>query len=186
MSLIATQLPEDVFEHIAKNAGIVAKAFNTESWSVNRSDIAGATTGGIEFKDAPDYQDYGEDIDNCPKNTKELKEIVSRVITVAGTYVSVTKEEMKNMIAAADISGTKITPRDELTDEDFRELWFIVDYGVGGAIAIHLKDTLNTEGLSIKTSDKAKAQFSFSFMAHYSMTDPSEVPYEIYIKESAA
>ena len=184
MGLLATQIPDDVFETIAKNAGILLNEFDPETWTVSRSAIKGATTGGIDFKDAPSYTDYGEDIDNCPKGTMELQEIESREVTAASTYVSVRPAEIKNLVVAADKVGDKITPRNELKTSDFeKEIWFVTDYGVDGAIAIRLDNVMNTDGFALKTTDKGKGNFAFNYKAHYSIKDPDKVPYEIFIKE---
>jgi hypothetical protein len=185
MSLIATQIPEDVFEHISKNAGILLSDFDPEKWVVDRSKIIGATSGGINFKDAPSYSDWGDDIDNCPKNTMELKNLDSREVTASGTYVTITPAMLKQLIGAADLSedGAQITPRAELKTDDFTsKLWFLTDYGVGGAIAVRLDNVLNADGYSLQTGDKSKGTHSFNYMAHYSIDDPDTVPYEIYIK----
>ena len=56
----------------------------------------------------------------------------------------------------------------------------------GGFIAIHLINALSTGGFQMKTADKAKGQFAFEYMAHYSITEPETVPFEIYIKAGTA
>lgn len=186
MGLLATQIPDDVFDCIAKNAGVLLNDFNPSTWTVTRSSIKGATTGGIDFKDAISYLDYGEDIDNCPKGTKELMEVDTREVTAAGTYVSVRPEELKNLAVTADSSegGKKITPRNTLAQEDFEDaIWFVTDYGKAGAIAIRMDNVINADGFALKTTDKGKGNFAFTYKAHYSITDPDKVPYEIFIKE---
>ena len=183
MALIATQLPENFAEEIAKNAGVLVKNFNTEGWAVSRADIIGATSGGINFKDAPEFTDFGEDIDNCPKNTMELKEITDRAITCGGTFVSANMDLVKRLIGAGSISGKTITPSDELTEEDFGKLWLIVDYGKDNAVAIEMDNVLSTGGFAIQTTDKNKGQFAFEFTAHYSLENPDEVPYKVHFKE---
>lgn len=185
MSLIATQLPSDIFETIQRNAGVLVREFDVEGWAVNAENIVGATTGGLKFSDVPSYMDFGDDIDNCPKNMMELKQIESREVKVSGTYVAVRADEIKNLAGAADITEGTITPRDELKLDDFKTLWFVCDYGKDGAIALELSNTLNTAGLSLQTTDKGKGQFAFDYTAHYSMTNPSEVPYKIHIKSAS-
>lgn len=190
-----TQIPTTTFEELQLNAGILASAFTPSSGSLTNSNILGATTGGITFTDTPSYKDFGDDIDNCPKNTKELKKIESREIKISGTFVTVDTTRAKSLIAAADIDGTdttKIVPRDTLSSSDFSDIWFVGDYSDkngttnGGFIAIKLKDALSTGGFSLKTSDKEKGQFAFEFTAHYSINSPDTVPYEMYIKAGTA
>lgn len=188
MGKAATKLPDKVFEHIQMNAGILMSTFDPETWAISATGIIGATSGGINFTDTPSYVDYGDDIDNCPKNTKELKEIESREIKISGTYVSVTPTQIKSLAAAADLDSSKavITPRNTLSDADFEDIWFVGDYGKGGMIAINLKNALSTTGFALQTTDKAKGTFAFEYTAHYTLDDADTVPYTVYIKEGAA
>lgn len=186
-----TQIPASTFEELQLNAGILLSAFEPETGSFERENILGATSGGVSFTDVTEYQDFGEDIDNCPKNTKELKRVNSREIKVSGTYITVNTQRAKSLIAAADVDesdATKITPRDNLEETDFNDIWWVGDYSDkndetnGGFIAIKLINALSTDGFSLQTGDKSKGQLAFGYTAHYSIEDPSAVPYEMYIK----
>ena len=186
-----TQIPTSTFEELQLNAGILLSEFDPENGSFERENILGATSGGVSFTDVPEYQDFGEDIDNCPKNTKELKRVNSREIKMSGTYITVNTQRAKSLIAAADVDesdATKITPRDNLEETDFNDIWWVGDYSDkndetnGGFIAIKLINALSTDGFSLQTGDKSKGQLAFGYTAHYSIEDPSAVPYEMYIK----
>lgn len=190
-----TKLPQNTFEELQLNAGILLSSFTPSTAEITESEILGATSGGISFNDTPTYQDFGDDIDNCPKNTKELKRVESRDIKISGTFLTVNTTRAKSLIATADIGSsdnTKITPRDEIKTADFADIWWVGDYSDkngatnGGYIAIHLIDALSTGGFSIQTGDKAKGQFAFEYTAHYSLNDVEKVPYEIYIKSGTA
>lgn len=191
-----TQIPTDTFEQLQLNAGIIATDFDPATGSVTAADIIGATTGGTNFRDSVDYIDFGDDIDNCPKNTLELKKVDSRTVTMSGTLVTVTTATGKLLVGAADVAGKKITPRDVLKSTDFNDLWWIGDYsdvnedsGSGqtatsaGFIAIKLINALNTGGFQLQSTDRGKGQFAFEFTGHYSMADISKVPYELYVQE---
>lgn len=183
-----TQIPADTFKQIVLNAGILLKSFTPDTGTFSASDIVGATTGGITFEATPTFSDFGEDIDNCPKNTMELKKLDSWEVKMSGTYVTLTAEIAKSVISAADISNIKITPRNDIDLADFSDLWFVADYSNlngetnGGFCAIHLLNALSTSGLKIQSSDKAKGQFAFEYTAHYSISKPDIVPFEVYIK----
>ena len=183
-----TQIPADTFKQIVLNAGILLKSFTPDTGTFSASDIVGATTGGITFEATPTFSDFGEDIDNCPKNTMELKKLDSWEVKMSGTYVTLTAEIAKSVISAADISDIKITPRNDIDLADFSDLWFVADYSNlngetnGGFCAIHLLNALSTSGLKIQSSDKAKGQFAFEYTAHYSISAPDVVPFEVYIK----
>ena len=185
MAKITELLPTNIFDHIEIGAGIILNNFDTESWTPSASAIIGATSGGINFTDTPTYTDFGEDIDNCPKNTKELKMLDSREIKLSGTYVSLNPNEIKSLIASADIDeGSKvITPRSTISEEDFSDIWFVGDYGVDNCVAIHLENALSTGGFSLQTADKSKGQFAFEYTAHYSSNDSTKVPYTVYFKK---
>ena len=182
-----TKLRETAFQEIQLNAGIVMSEFDPELGTVDLTKIIAATTGGLQFTATPTYTDFGEDIDNCPKNMMELKKLDSWEIKMSGTYVTVTADSVKSLIGAADVSDTKITPRNDLTTEDFADVWMVCDYSDkngetnGGFIAIHMMNALSTAGFSLQTSDKAKGQFSFEYTAHYSMSDQDAVPFEVYV-----
>ena len=184
-----TQIPTTAMEEMQLNAGVLLSSFTPSSAEV--SGIIGATTGGIKFSATPTYSDFGDDIDNCPKNMMELKRQDSVEVKISGTFVTITAETAKKLMAAADIGisdQTKITPRNDLKTEDFADLWWVGDYSDkngatnGGFVAIHVMNTLNTGGFQLQTGDKSKGQFPFEFTGHYSINAQNVVPYEVYIK----
>lgn len=173
------------------NAGILLKDFTPADGSFELTDIIGATTGGVSFSDSMTFTDFGENIDNCPKNMKELKQLDTHEVTMSGTFVTVTAESVKTLIGVADIASgdnTKVVPRNDLLDTDFTDIWWVGDYSdkngetKGGYVAIHLLNALNTGGFQIQSTDKGKGQFAFSFTGHYSMSAQDTVPYEVYVK----
>ena len=185
-----TQIPSTAFQNIQLNAGIVVDSFNPETGVIGN--IFGATTGGVNFKDDVEYSDFGEDIDNCPKNTKELKHLDSHSVSMSGTFVTLDANTGKVLVASADvdeIDPSHIIPRNDIEQTDFIDLWWVGDYSdknIGdsaGFCAIHLMNALNTGGFQIQSTDKAKGQFAFEFTGHYSIENPDTVPYEIYIRE---
>lgn len=187
-----TQIPADTFQTIQLNAGVLVSEFSVESASVSASNIIGATTGGITFNATPTYSDWGEDIDNCPKNMKELKQLDEWAVTMTGTFATIKAELVKKLIGAADVAGNKVTPRNDIADTDFADLWWVGDYSDkngatnGGFIAIHMMNTLSTGGFQATSTDKAKGNFAFEFTAHYSQSAPDTVPFEVYVKAGTA
>lgn len=185
-----TKIPTTTMETIQLNAGILVDSFVPSTGVIGN--IIGATTGGVSFTDTPAYSDWGEDIDNCPKNTKELKHIDDRDVKLSGTFVTIDDDLAKTLVAGADVSSDTvpaILPRDYLTDTDFEDIWWVGDYSdkntgaaKAGFVAIHLINALNTGGFQLTTGDKAKGQFPFEFTGHYSIADTTIVPYELYVK----
>lgn len=183
-----TKIPETAFQEIQLNAGVILSEFDPSTGTMDMANLLGATTGGVNFTAVPTFSDYGEDIDNCPKNMKELKKLESWEIKMSGTYVTVNPNLVKSMVGVADVAKEKITPRNDVLDTDFTDLWFVGDYSDkngetnGGFVAVHMMNALSTAGFAIQTSDKAKGQFAFEYTAHYSMADQTIVPFEVYVK----
>lgn len=188
-----TQVPTDTFESLVLNAGILVDTFAPTTGVVG--DILGATTGGIEFNSNPTYTDFGEDIDNVPANTKQLKRLQSFDPTMSGTFLTADTATVKSLLGAASIDtadATKIVPRSALLESDFADLWWVGDYSdknedaetahKAGYIAIHLKNALNTSGFKISSSKDAKGTMGFEYHAHYDIADVSIPPFEIYVK----
>lgn len=180
-----TQIPVETFDQLQINAGMLLNKFNPATPPAEE-DKLGATTGGINFTATPTYSDFGEDIDNCPKNTLELKRQDDVEVKMSGTFVTISTESCKRLISAADISTedpNKIVPRRDLKLEDFQALYWVGDYGAtdGSYIMIHIMNALNTGGFKLQSTDKKKGQFAFEFTGHYSMKAQDVVPYEIAI-----
>lgn len=186
-----TQIPTDTFKKLQLNAGILTTEFDPETGTITPAKIFGATTGGVSFEATPEYVDFGEDIDNCPKNTKELKKTDSWEVVMSGTYVTMDTNIAKSMIGTADVSDNKVVPRNSVSQDDFQDIWFVGDYsdvnmdgstGKAGFIAVKLINALSTGGFKIQTADKEKGQFEFEYTGHYSMDNIDQVPFEVYIK----
>ena len=177
------------------NAGILATGFTPATGTLESADMLGATSGGVNFKATPTYSDFGDDIDNCPKNMMELKQLDSWDIKMSGTFVTVDTAAAKSLIGPADIGktdATKVTPRNSLATTDFDDIWWVGDYSDkngatnGGYIAIHMMNALSTGGFQVKSGDKAKGQFAFEYTAHFSNSAQDTVPFEVYIKAGTA
>ena len=181
--IVRDTLPQE----IQFGAAILTRKFQPKSGEIAKEDVFASTTGGFSFKDTITYGDMFEGIDNVPAGTKEGKFIDYRDVSASGTFVSITLESAKSLMASADIGedGIKITPTDELKDEDFDDFWIVGDYsvknGAGGFMAIHMMNVLSQDGFSWQTTNKGKGQFAFNYKAHYSITDIKKVPYEAYI-----
>ena len=188
-----TQIPVNTFKELQLNAGILVESFTPATGDV--SGLLGATTGGCNFKDDVEYKDFGDDIDNCPKNMMELKKLDKHEAKMGGTFITLSATTAKRLAGAADVDpndATHIVPRNDVKTTDFKDLWWVGDYSdsndgaSAGYLALHLMNSLNTGGFSIQSTDREKGQFAFEFLGHYSMAAQDTVPYEIYIKEGTA
>ena len=193
-----TQIPADTFSKLQLNAGILVSGstgFVPSTGVVTTANIIGATSGGIQVSCTPSFTDFGENVDNCPKNMMELKKLDAWECKISGTFITVSTTLAKLMLGAADIDGTdttKVTPRADLSDSDFTDIWFVGDYSDkngatnGGFVAVHLMNALSTGGFSLQTSDKEKGTFTAEFTGHVSMSAQTVVPMEFYIKAGTA
>lgn len=185
-----TKIPSTTFQKIQLNAGMLLTSFDPETATVDEKSMLAATSGGVNFTATPNFTDFGEDIDNCPKNTKELKHLESWEATMSGSAVTMDTALAKSFIGLADVSGTEVTPRNDVQDSDFADIWWVGDYsavnedgasGKAGFIAIQMMNALSSGGFQLQSTDKAKGTFEFEYTAHYSMTAQTVVPFNVYI-----
>lgn len=190
------RIPTATFQTLAMNAGVICTDFTANTGTIAEADILGATTGGLTVKCVPEFADMGDDIDNCPKNTMELKKVTSYTVTVSGTLVTVSATAAKKLIGAATVASTKITPDMDLdptaSTGDFGDIWVVADYSDkngatnGGYVACHILNALSTGGFSFVSSDGEKAKFNFEFTGHVSINAQDTVPFEFYVKAGTA
>lgn len=181
-----TVIPQSTFEEMQLDAGILLTSFNPASPSVVDSAIVCATTGGITASCVPTYSDLGEDVDNCPNNMKELKHLDSWECTLGFTSLGVSPANIKLALGAADIgSSSTITPRRDLAQTDFSDLWWVGDRADGGFVAIQIKNALSTGGFSLTTSKSGKGQVAVTLTGHVSMAAQNVVPMVFYSAEGS-
>lgn len=181
-----TIIPENTFDALQLDAGILLKTFDPADPDVDDEDIICATTGGINPVCRANYSDFGEDVDNCPNNMMELKHLDGWDCTMSFTALGTSPELIKMALGAADIDGTntsKIVPRRDLEQTDFSDLWWVGDRADGGFVAIQLKNALSTEGFSLQTSKNAKGQVAVTLMGHVSINDQDTVPMVFYSED---
>lgn len=175
-----SKIPVNTFERLAINAGMVLTDFDPSGKTYVEDNILGATTGGVTFTATPSFTDFGEDIDNCPKNTMELKQLDAWECLLSGTLVTTDSKTAKKLVGLADENGGKVVPRNVVKQTDFDDIWFVGDLSDGGYCAIRLINALSTGGFSLQSTDKGKAQFAFEFTGHYSIDSQDTVPFELY------
>lgn len=194
-----TQIPTDTFKKLQLGAGLLVTEFDPATGELTASNIVGATSGGVSFEATPSFKDFGEDIDNCPKNTKELKNLDGWETKMSGSFVTMDTKAAVSVIGTAAVASddpTKVVPRNSVDVKDFKDIWWVGDYsdinedgtsaGKAGFIAIKLISALSTGGFKIQSGDKAKGTFEFEYTGHYSLETIDTVPFEVYIKAGSA
>lgn len=181
-----TIIPQDTFDELQLDAGILLNTFDPSDPDVQDEDIICSTTGGITVACVPTYSDFGEDVDNCPNNTKELKHLDGWDCSISTTALGTSPAAIKLALGAADIDGsdsTKIVPRRDLAQTDFADLWWVGDRADGGLVAVKLLNALSTGGFSLKTTKNGKGQITLTLTGHVSINAQSVVPMVFYSKE---
>lgn len=180
-----TKIPQNTFEELQINAGILVKDFDVSTGTFADSDMLTATTGGITISVKPTYEDFGSDIDNCAKNTMELKRITETEVTISTTALNINEDLLLYMLGAADKDSSTgaIKPRKDLKVTDFSTIWWIGDLSNNGYIAVKISNALSTDGFSIKTSDKGKGNVSITLTGHTSLYAQDVIPAEFYLGE---
>lgn len=179
-----TAIPQDTFDALQLDAGILLKTFDPAQPAVADENIITATTGGITVSCTPTFSDLGADVDNCPNNMKELKHLDSWDCTVQFTALGTSPELLELELGAADTASGKVTPRRDLEQTDFQDLWWVGDKANGGFVAVKIKNALSTAGLSLKTTKNGKGQISCTLTGHVSIDAQSTMPMEFYSIDS--
>lgn len=186
-----TKIPEDTFRKLQLNSGVLATTFVPETGAFETAGIIGATTGNLTFSAVPQLIDNADGINNAPRNMMELMDIDYWDVNMSGAFITVDANVLGLLLPSSVVNGV-FTPAGELETSHFRELWWIGDYSDitddtnGGYAAIHMLNVLNTGGFRLQTADKGKGQFAFAFKAHYSLSDQSKIPFEVYLKAGTA
>ena len=179
------KVKSDAPQNLVMGAGMILSDFDVTTETYEEENILFTTTGGVNITAVPTIVDFGEDIDNMPKNTKEMMVIESWECKITGSSYTATAAATKMLLPGSIIDSTsgKITLSKELKDTDFNNLWWVGSKKNGGMVAVLLKNALSMAGFNMQTTDKAKGTFALDFTGTYSIDAQDDVPMEIYIKE---
>ena len=178
-----TVIPQDTFEGLQLDAGVLLKTFDPETGAAPKDeDIICATTGGINPSCVPTYSDFAEDVDNAPTNLMEFKHLDGWDCKFGFTSLGTSAESIRLALGAADIDPTtgKITPRRNVKLTDFSDIWWVGDRADGGMVAIRLINALSTGGFSLQTTKNGKGQVSMELTGHVSIKNQDTMPMEFY------
>lgn len=182
------EIRKDTFDGLVTESGLLLKHLDIEAVKAGQpgftnDDIICATTGGISINDTTEWQDLGEDVDNCPVNMLEFKVMTSRSASISTSALSMTPETLKLALGAADIdeSGSMIIPRTSLDyDNDFQTIYWVSDKANGGAVIAVLTNALSTGGMTIQTGKATKGTLSIELTGHISINAQDVAPLTFY------
>lgn len=186
---VFTVVPQDAFNDLQVDAGVLLKTFNPASPAAPQDeDIICATTGGINVVCTPTFSDYGEDVDNVPNNMMEFKHLDGWDCSMSTTCLGTSPELIRMSLGAADINADTgaITPRRNLLQSDFQDsIWWVGDKADGGMVAVELKHALSTGGFSLQTTKNGKGQISLTLTGHVSLSAQDTMPMVFYSTSGA-
>jgi len=179
---IATKIPQNAFEGLQLDAGVLLTDFDPTAPAVEDADIVCATTGGINIVCEPTYSDFGEDVDNVPNNMKEFKHLDGWNCYFATTGLGTSTQNIRLSLGAADIDAESgaVAPRRNLNQTDFADLWWVGDRADGGLVAVKLMNALSTGGFNLQTTKNGKGQISLELTGHVSIEAQDTMPMEFY------
>ena len=193
-----TEIAADAFQHLQLNAGMILTEFdpaNPGTAASIKEHALVATSGGATFASNPTYTDFGEDIDNVPANTKQLKRLDSYDPHISGTGKTANDAALEAFLGGfektTEAGVTTYAPTD-ISATNFTDIWWVGDYSdkndaeTGGFIAIQLVNALNTAGFQLKSNDNGKGDLAFDFQGHYDIADISAHPFKVYKKTGTA
>lgn len=182
-----TVIANDAFDALQVDAGVLLTNFDPlNPYQTPRSeDILATTTGGVKPVCKPTYSDYGSDVDNVPNNMMEFKHLDSWDASMGFSTIKFNAANTKWSLGAAEsellTNGvTKITPRRDVKQTDFKDLWWVGDKANGGAYAIKLLNALSTDGLNIQSTKNGKGTNAVTVTGHVSINAQDVMPMEIY------
>lgn len=171
----------DDIKTIQVDSGVLLKEFDVENPVFLPENVICVTSGGINPVCAPEYYDFGEDVDNA-KTAKETKRIRGWNVSISFTTFTTSLDLIRLALGAADISGKVLSIRQKLQyAKDFKDIWWVGERADGIIVAIKLIRSLSDSGFSLQTRKGGKGQISVTLKGHSSFAEPNKIPIEVYI-----
>lgn len=182
----ATRISADAAEKMQINAGLLLNRFDVSNPAEpDDADIVCETTGDFSITCVPETQDFFEDVNNAPVNTKEGKQIVGWTCGLSITALSITMDMLKLALGASEeIDTTGVRARSTYKADDFKSLYWIGDMiDENKLFVVVMDDTVSTGGLSFTSSNKGKGGLALELTPHATIEEPEKVPMAFYILE---
>jgi hypothetical protein len=176
-------------QNVQVQAGTLLSTFDIAQPAVPADrDIICATSGDFAISCVPEIQDFFEDVNNIPNNTKEGKEIIGWDCSLTVNCIEVTEDTLAMALGAATVTeGGSIKPRMAYADTDFKTLYWIGDMKDASKIlVVKLYSAVNTSGISMTTAKNSKGQLALTLVPHFSLASPNTVPMSFYILTKTA
>lgn len=180
----ATRVSATVADNIAVEAGLLVRDFDIRNpVEPDDADIICATTGNFSINEEVETEDFFEDINNMPNNTKEGKRITGRNCTLGVDCIEITEETLKLALGAADkLEDGGIHGRPQYKMSDFKPIYWLCDMVKEEKLfVVAMDDVASTGGFSLSSSKNSKTALSLELTAHSSIEKRDIVPMAYYI-----
>lgn len=150
--------------------------------------LLGATRSGGEFSAVPEARQV--EVDGVAGRAKGLEVIDSWEVYLRANVLEIKEDTLKAALCGAEVEeGTdynKITAKNgiELADYIDNIAWVGTLSGTDKPVVIVVKNAINTDGLTLTTSDKNEATIQMTFYGHYTPDDLDTPPFEIYYPQA--
>ena len=182
----ATKVSADAAQNMQVDAGILLNTFDvTNPVEPADNDIICATSGDFNITCQPETEDFFEDVNNAPNNTKEGKRITGWNCGLTVNCLEVTDETLVLALGAADVAlDGGINPRVQYQLTDFKGLYWLGDMvDEDKILCVVMDNTVSTDGLSMTTTKNGKGQIALTLTPHASLANMDKVPMAFYILE---
>ena len=175
-----SRITKEQFDEMQFGVGVLTRSFDVNNSALDDNDILCATTGGISLNIVAEYEDLSEDVYMMTPGTMEMMLLTGWQVDAEFTTVTESAGMFKFMLGAADVESG-ITPRLELHDSDFGDIWWIGDKVDDGFVAIRFINALSDDGISLTATSRENGTVSVHIKAHGSLEDDMDaIPVEIY------
>lgn len=175
-----TGLTERTIRNLQLNAGVLLSSY-TKGEDITEESILGATRGGGSVVIQPTIRQMA--VDGAPTYTKGLERIDDVTARLQFTMVEFSPTLVKRAIAGASINtgnaDSVITSIHKVLTNDYQDVWWVGDTSDDKQVVVHLKNALNTDGLSLGATNKGEGTYSLNLVAHYEIGQLDTPPYEI-------
>lgn len=189
----ATKVSASFANNVQVQAGILVNSFNLAS-PVEPADsaIICATSGDFSISATPETEDWFEDVNNAPNNTKEGLRINGWTCELTVNCLEITNDTLQLALGAADLdSGTGgddgVHPRDQYASADFKTIYWLGDMvKEDKLLVVKMDNAVSTGGLQLSTTKNGKGQLSLTIGAYRSLSSYEDIPMSFYILTKAA
>jgi len=187
----------DAFEQMQLDAGVLLTEFDFAAPYTEPADakIIATTTGGINVKCEPQYEDLGEDVDNVPNNMLDFLKLTGWNCEMSFTSIKFNADNTKWALSAADEgttptgapTGTKrIVPRADVEMSDAQDIYAAFPMADGGIFVVLLKNAVSTGGLNIQSTKNGKGTNEITLTGYVTADHQEDMPMEFYHIPKAA